>query len=283
MSSNIADQATAIYVFVDDFLKANPTLTAWRTSNNDTPAFSDAEVIAIGLMQGSLGVATLRKTYQMIRDNIPEAFPRLPCYKQWLRRLHQVSFLVGHLVQAALAVIVLSPLRLYLLDSKPIPVCKPIRHGRVRLLTEDGAYFGKTSAGWFFGFKLHLITHVSGPVIATVLTPGNWDDRPAALALTDSTGGGGVVLGDGGYSGEAIAMVLREEVDMVLVRPRDAPWGSAAQQLLSAVRERVETTLRQLWDRFADRVYARSWQGLWSVLLLKVAHVNLCYAGIASI
>ena len=38
-----------------------------------------------------------------------------------------------------------------------------------------------------------------------------------------------------------------------------------------------------LVDRFGDRVYARSWQGLWSVLLLKLAHVNLCYAGVASI
>ena len=37
MSSNILDQATAIYIFVDDFLKANPLLAAWRGSNNDTP------------------------------------------------------------------------------------------------------------------------------------------------------------------------------------------------------------------------------------------------------
>ena len=283
MTSNILDQTTNIYVFVDDFLKANPTLAHWRRSNNDQPQFTDAEVITIGLMQGSLGVATLRKTYDMIRDNIPEAFPLLPGYKQWLRRLHQVSFLVGHLVQAALRGALLSPLRLYLLDSKPIPVCKPIRHGRVRLLGEDGAYFGKTSAGWFFGFKLHVITHVKGPIIAAVLTPGNWDDRPAALALAWSTGGGGLGLGDHGYSGPETFELIYEEADMVLMTPRSASWGSDRQKILSSVRERVETTLRQLWDRFADRVYARSWQGLWSVLLLKLAHVNLCYAGIAAI
>ena len=188
MASNIDDQATAIYVFVDDFLQAHPHLAHWRGSNNDSPAFTDAETLTIGLMQGSLGVATLRKTYEMIRDNLPGAFPRVPCYKQWLRRLHRLSFLLGHLVQAALIPIVLSPVRLYLLDSKPIPVCKPIRHGRVRLLSEDGAYFGKASAGWFFGFKLHLITHATGPIIAAMLTPGNWDDRPSALALAWSTG-----------------------------------------------------------------------------------------------
>jgi len=28
---------------------------------------------------------------------------------------------------------------LYLVDSMPIPMCHPLRHGRVRLLREDGA------------------------------------------------------------------------------------------------------------------------------------------------
>ena len=283
MTSNILDQATRIYVFVDDFLQAHPRLAHWRRSNNDQPAFCDAEVLTIGLLQGSLGVATLRKTHEMTRDNLGAAFPRLPCYQQWLRRLHQLSFLTGRLVQAAALLVALSPVRLYLLDSKPIPLCKPIRLGRVRLLREQGAYFGKASAGWFFGFKLHVLTHACGVVLSAVLTPGNWDDRPVAPALCATTGGDGLALGDGGYSGRSVFEAVYREAGTLVVVPRDAAWGSARQKVVSAARERVETTLRQLWDRFCDRVYARSWQGLWSVLLLKLAHVNLCYAGIASI
>ena len=34
------------------------------------------------------------------------------------------------------------------LVCKPIPLCKPIRHGRVRLLRDEGAYFGKSTTGW---------------------------------------------------------------------------------------------------------------------------------------
>jgi hypothetical protein len=59
--------------------------------------------------------------------------------------------------------------RFYILDSKPVPVCKPIRHGRVRLLREEGAYFGKSSTGWFFGFKLHALVHQSGAILAALL------------------------------------------------------------------------------------------------------------------
>jgi hypothetical protein len=50
----------------------------------------------------------------------------------------------------------------YLIDAKPLPVCHRLRHGRVRLLREDGAYGGKTSKGWFFGFKLHLCATLKG-------------------------------------------------------------------------------------------------------------------------
>lgn len=282
MTSNVLDQATRLYVFVDDFLKAHPELAHWRRSNNDDPAFTDAEVLAVGLMQGSLGVATLRKTHAMIRDNIGFAFPRLPGYKQWVRRVHALAFIAGRLVEAAFVLVALSPVRLYLLDAKPVPVCKPIRHGRVRLLREDGAYFGRTSAGWFFGFKLHVITHLSGAVLAAALTPGNWDDRPVAPALCAQTAGG-IALGDAGYGGANAFEHVLTEASVAVVTPRDAEWGSDEQQTLSGVRERVETTLRQLWDRFCDRVYARSWQGLWSVSLLKLVHLNLCYAGIASI
>lgn len=58
------------------------------------------------------------------------------------------------------------PARLSSIDSKPIPLCTPIRHGWVRLLRDEGAYFGKSNKGWFFGFKPHLLLH---PLSGTIL------------------------------------------------------------------------------------------------------------------
>jgi hypothetical protein len=46
------------------------------------------------------------------------------------------------------------------------------------------------------------------------------------------------------------------------------------------VRERIETVFSGLWARFIDRVFSRSWEGLWSTLKLKMLHYNLCLAGI---
>ena len=51
---------------------------------------------------------------------------------------------------------------------------------------------------------------------------------------------------------------------------------------ISRARQQAESSFSGLWRRFCDRVYARSWHGLWSSLLLKVLHFNLERAGIAS-
>ncbi len=286
IAPSVADQMTQIYVFVDDYLKAYPMQAAWRRSNNAAPAFTDAEVITLGLLPGVFGCATHKKAYQLVAANWRSAFPRLCSYGQWMARLHTLSALVGQLLQAALGLRGLSG-RLYLIDGLPIRVCKSIRHGRVRLLREDGAYFGKSSTGWFFGFKLHALVHHSGLIVSALLTPANFDEREAALALALSVDGG-ILLGDLGYrsQGDWLAETLAEEADMLLIHPADAGdktdaggMANPKRALVSSVRERVETSLSGLWDRFIDRNLSRSWQGLWSTLKLKMLHFNLCQAG----
>ena len=273
---SITDQMTALYVLVDDFLKAKPALRAWRRSPNASPAFTDAEVITIALMQGFLGVATLKHAYRLIADNFGSAFPRLPGYGQWLARLHALTAQVGHLIRH-----VIGPLdsRLYLMDSKPIPTCKPIRHGRVRLLRDEGAYFGKSTAGWFFGFKLHLLAHQDGAIVCGFLAPANWHDRDVAAALAWSVDGG-TVLADRAYQINELRDWLAEEADLLLITPKNC--GEPYRPLISSLRERVETVFSQLCDRFVDRVRSRSFRGLWNTIKLKMLHHNLCQAGLVT-
>ncbi len=273
--ASITDQMTALYVFTDDFLKAHPAQAHWRRSPNGAPVFADAEVLTIALMQGCLGVATLKHAYRVIAENYRDAFPHLPSYAQWLARLHALAPLVGMLIQAAVLPL---PDTLYLLDSKPIPVCKPLRHGRVRLLRDEGAYFGKATAGWFFGFKLHLLTHHTGAILCAVLTPANWNDHDVALALGLAVDGG-IALADLGYRGAELSEALASEAELLLITPADADTR-AHRALLSSRRERIETSFSQLWNRFVDRVFSRSFAGLWNTIKLKMLHYNLCHAGL---
>lgn len=275
--ASIEEQMIAVYVWVDDYLKAHPKATQWRRANNNHPEFTDAEVITLGLLQGCLGVATLKHAYRFAAANLRAAFPHLPSYAQWVARLHALSGVVGQLLQAMGARAARGE-RFYVLDSKPIPVCKPVRHGRVRLLREEGAYFGKSSTGWFFGFKLHVLIHHTGAILATVLSAGNTADNAVAPALAQSVAGG-IALGDLAYQGAALFETLADEADLLIVTPAVAPKDSELRALISSVRERIETTFSALWDGFVDRVRSRSWEGLWNTVKLKMLYHNMRLAG----
>lgn len=275
MKKSINHQLVEIYYFVDECLKHHPEFSQWRKSNNCSPKFSDAEVITIALMQGYFGCATLSRTYDLVRANAKGAFPYLCSYKQWIARLQGLSPLVGLLILAG-STRPGEEVKLFRIDSKPIPVCHPLRHGRVRLLREAGAYFSKSTKGWFFGFKLHAIVNHYGATVGAILTPANTDDRDPALALAWATDGG-LCLADWGYRGEEVQDLLIDEADLLLLTTAEV---GAHRALVCSLRERVETTFSQLWNRFVDRVFSRSWNGLWTTIKLKLLHLNLCLNGI---
>jgi IS5 family transposase len=276
--SSIVHQLTTLYVFVDDFLTTHPALAQWRQSPHDTPKFADAEVLTLALLQGCLGVASLKQTYRLVAHNYRSAFPHLCSYPQWVARLQALAAPISALLTATTQIPERSP-AFYLIDAKPLPVCHRLRHGRVRLLREDGAYWGKTSKGWFFGFKLHVLRHIDGRIVNLILTPGNWDDRAPVLALLDGVEGG-VTLGDLGYRGKQRAEEWAEEAGMLVLTRADAP---EQKYLLAQVRQAIETSFSQLWYKFLDRVFSRSWRGLWNTVQLKVIHYNLCQAGVLSV
>jgi IS5 family transposase len=273
--TSIVDQLTTLYVFVDDFLLAHSALAHGRRSPHQAPAFTDAEVLTIALLQGCLQVASLKQTYRLVAQNYRTAFPYLCSYRQWIARLQALSAQISALLAATIQLPAHRP-AFYLVDAKPLPVCHRLRHRRVRLLREDGAYWGKTSKGWFFGFKLHCLRHIEGRIVNLVLTPGNWDDRAPVLALLEGVDGG-VTLGDLGYRGRQRAEEWAEEAEMLVLTQADAP---EKKYVLAQVRQAIETTFSQLWYKFIDRVFSRSWCGLWNTVRLKVIHYNLCHAGV---
>ena len=274
---SIKEQLTILYVTVADFFTTHPNLAQWRESNHSQPVFTDAEILTIALMQGYFRTDTLARTFLLVRANDPQAFPLCCSYRQWLARLNRLSRQLGRMV-GELTEREAEATQFYLLDSEPVPVCHPIRHCRVRSLREDGAYFGKSSKGWFFGFKLHLLITSTGLIINAILTPGNWDDREAATALVQAVDSGSCCLGDRGYRRPLLQDELAAEDGVLLLTRAEA--DREYQALLCSVRERVETTFSQLWARFATRVFSRSWQGLWTALLLKMLDYSLCHVGI---
>lgn len=272
---SIKEQLVLLYCTVDDLLKNQIRGGEWRQSNNK-PRCTDAEILVVAMMQSYFRTDTLKQTYLLVKANDATAFPDLPGYKQWLARLHRVGYQSG-------AMMFYIPFRveeldgIYLVDSYPIRMCEPIRHGRVRLLREDGAYFGNGSKGWFFGFKLHVISTRNGQIIGAILTAGNVDDRDGARYLLDYLEEEGIAIADLGYRGTNFQAEIYETNGVLFITRADIT-DEELKKVHSLVRTRVETIFSELWRRFANRVYARSWLGLWNTLQLKMLDYKLCHA-----
>lgn len=90
-------------------------------------------------------------------------------------------------------------------DSTSIAVCRHKRISRNRVF-RNIAKIGKTTVGWFYGFKLHLIINDIGEILAFQITPGNVSDVSVVENL--SRGLLGKLFGDKGYISSEVSNKL---------------------------------------------------------------------------
>jgi DDE family transposase len=99
-------------------------------------------------------------------------------------------------------------------DSTPLVVCQNARITQHRVFAVD-ARRGKTSMGWFYGFKLHLVVNDAGQLLAFCLTKGNMDDRTPVPFLAKRLFG--KLFGDKGYISQSLAERLFVEQGVRLI------------------------------------------------------------------
>lgn len=132
------------------------------------------------------------------------------------------------------------------IDATTIAVCHNRRIPQHRVFAGI-AQRGKTSMGWFYGFKVHLVVNDQGDLIAFAFTPGNMDDRQPVLRLTAHLFG--KLFGDKGYLSAQLAQTLLQRgLELITalkknMQPRTLP---AADQLLLRKRAIIETINDQL-------------------------------------
>ena len=93
-------------------------------------------------------------------------------------------------------------------DSTGLRVCENKRISSHRVFREHAGR-SKTSMGWFYGFKLHLIINEKGDVLGVELTPGNTDDRQPLWKVSGDRFFGSL-YGDKGYISKDLRDPLSE-------------------------------------------------------------------------
>ncbi len=98
-------------------------------------------------------------------------------------------------------------------DSTKLSVCANIRIPRNKVF-KDTAKRGKSSIGWFYGFKLHLVVNDKGEILAFYISAGNMDDRTPVPQMVSSLFG--KLFGDKGYiSKKLFDSLMKKDLQLI--------------------------------------------------------------------
>ena len=205
---------------------------------------SPSEIMTILIRFQQSGYRTFKGFYtQHVQLQLRAEFPRLVSYSRFVELMPRV----------------LVPLAIYLhtqlgtctgvsfIDSTALAVCRPARIRQHRVFTVDAAR-GKTSVGWCYGFKLHLVVNDRGELLAFCLTPGNMDDRRPVPRLVRRLFGR--LFGDRGYISQDLAseLFVAQGVRLITKLRKNMRHRLLAlsDKLLLRKRARIETIVDQL-------------------------------------
>ena len=235
------DSLIHIFCLVDDFCKEfepvwKSSLLTHSTPKGDTrnkrsTKLKASEIMTLVIYFHHSKFQTFKDYYNLlVKDRLQKYFPGLPTYSRFVRLIKRVLFPLFAFLQGVLG----KCKGLSFLDSTILTVCHVRRISSHRVFCKM-ARRGKTSTGWFFGFKLNLVINEKGEILAFMLTAGNVDDRKPVPYLAKSLWG--KCFGDKGY----LSTTLSEEL-----------WDKGL-QLITKLRKGMHNKLMSLWDRLLLR------------------------------
>jgi hypothetical protein len=99
----------------------------------------------------------------------------------------------------------------YYIDSTKLEVCDPHRIHQHKVF-KDIAKRGKTSMGWFYGLKLHLVINEKGEMMSFCFSSGNIsDNNKFVVSSLCKSLEHGQVYGDAGYISQSLFEILYEQ------------------------------------------------------------------------
>jgi len=233
------DSLLELFCDVDDFCQAfvpvwqKKQLEAGEIQRQRERSLSISEIMTILIHFHQSHYRDFKAYYLgYVQERLRAEFPGLVSYTRFVEFIPSVLIpLCVYLRQSCLGTCT----GISFIDSTPLAVCKNQRIHAHKVFA-GLAQRGKTSTGWFFGFKLHLIFNDRGELLNLMLTPGNIDDRKPVPALVRELFG--KLFADKGY----ISKQLFEELFLTF-----------NVQLITGIRSNMQNVLMPLMDKILLR------------------------------
>ncbi|KIC70643.1 IS982-like element ISPasp2 family transposase [Candidatus Protochlamydia amoebophila] len=199
-----------LYCSVDDFWKSfeqkwnKQLIDHGKTKRGPQPELSIPEMMTIVILFHQSNYRTFKHFYGYVTKYLVKEFPNLISYSRFVYLKKNLFVpLFAYLLEKRGEITGIA-----FIDSTSIDVCHNKRIKRNKVF-KGLAKRGKTTSGWFFGFKLHLMINEKGEILAFQLTPGNVAD--VTIAETLSKGIFGKLFGDKGYISKELSKKLLKQ------------------------------------------------------------------------
>lgn len=142
-------------------------------------------------------VRDFKAFYQYLQLHHRQDFPNLISYNRFVELMPRLVVPLSSYLQSRYG----TQSGIAFVDSTPIRVCNNKRISRNRVFA-GSAQLGRSTVGWFYGFKLHLVVNEIGELLGVQLTAGNVDDRKPVPTITKRLCG--KIYGDKGYISQSL-------------------------------------------------------------------------------
>ena len=261
---NIEDLFITIFYIVDNWFIANEEK---RKMVGRKASFSNSEIATLMLMMDFLPFPSERQFLAFIRANYLYLFPDLLSQGQFNVRVRLIRRHIDGLRRHWTKKLVKEAQQFLLLDTKPVPVISYKRNKESSDFLDSANYgYCSSKAMKYFGYKLVVLTSLSGVPLHIELVPANTDERKAAEEVLQFVKGC-EIIGDKGFIGEEWQAEMFGEGNRVWTskkKNQKIQNPKEFDKLMNSLRQRIEGTFNELQNlgKNVEKLFAKTVVGL---------------------
>lgn len=223
----LEDKITTLFIEIDDFCKDLDIFSiknqlsdgSGKKRRNRQTQLSISELMVIYCGFHLSNKTTFKSYYkEVVEIHLKHLFPNLISYERF----------------NALQTRIFTPLVMFFnsrmlgtctgisyVDSTSLPVCH-IKRERQNKVFKGLAQKSKSTMGWYFGFKLHMIINDKGEILSYCFSKANVDDRDQKVMSVMTKEVFGKLFGDRGYIDQKLAEYLwNDGVELIYKRRKN--------------------------------------------------------------
>ncbi|OTG73250.1 IS982 family transposase [Acinetobacter sp. ANC 4169] len=208
--------STELFCVIDDFfLKFEATYWKFLKQSNHClrsrkAQLSISEIIFIAIWYKCSHFNNFKAFFSWLKQDRSHLFKSLPCYQRMIHliNMHQLALHALHV-----AVMKAQDSQYLWIDSTTLPVCKNQRIQRHKSLAKIASR-GKSSMGWLYGCKLHIVMNQLGEIVCSALSNGD----VASIKMVEQLVEGlqAKLYADRGYISQELKSKLKEQdIDLI--------------------------------------------------------------------